>query len=125
MSQANPWEEFSAKHHRGEHITSRVSRVVLDMGLLVALEGGIDGIVHLKDLDWTIPGERAIKRYKVGDSVEAVILSIQPEHQRISLRIKQIRQNPRRDADGDPPAPVPVRPGGPRPKPQSAEVQRD
>ena len=126
MNQTDPWEAFDTEHHRRQRITSTISRIVRDIGLFVALDRGIDGIVHLSDLDWTIPGVEAVGRYNVGDPVEAVILSIQPERQRISLGIKQLTADPRSDRRGEPPAPAPVRPGSPRPpKPLSEAAKHD
>ena len=90
MSDPDPWEAFAAKHHRGEQITARVSRVVVDIGLFVALEGDIEGVVHLSDLDGSEYDEAAITHYDVGDRLDVVILSIRADLQRVSLGIKQL-----------------------------------
>ena len=115
MSPIDPWEAFNDNHHHDERITSTISRIVSDLGLFIALDGGIDGIVHLSDLDWTIPSEESIAQYSVGDRIKLVILSIQPEMQRISLGIKQLTSNPRSDRRDEPPAPVPIKPKKPKP----------
>ncbi|MCZ6525546.1 MAG: S1 RNA-binding domain-containing protein, partial [Gammaproteobacteria bacterium] len=104
MMQRTPWEAFDDEHHRNERITSTISRIV-DFGIFVDLDKGINGIVHLNDLDWVIPGEKAIACYTVGDPIEVVILSIEPERERISLGIKQLTSDPRQDRRGEPPAP--------------------
>ena len=125
MKASNPWESFNAKHDRNERITSTISRIS-DFGLFIALEGGIDGIVHLNDLDWTIPGDVAITQYNVGDSVVVVILSIDPERERISLGIKQLGPDPRPDRRDEPPSLAPVRPNRPkRPNPHAAATDRE
>ncbi len=122
-TQQNPWEAFEAEHGRCEHISGTISRIVHDMGILVRLDGGIDGLVHLNDLDWILPGEMVIDRYSVGDEVETVIISIDPGRERISLGIKQLTDDPRDDQHIDPPAPAPVRPKNPKPpKPLSESV---
>lgn len=121
MNERNSWEAFDDEHHRNERITSTISRIVSDIGLFVALDRGIDGIVHLNDLDWAIPGEEAITRYKVGDTIEVVILSIRPDLERISLGIKQLTPGPRSNPHGEPPAPAPVKPKSPKPLSEVAE----
>lgn len=124
MSESNPWDEFDEHHHRDERLTSTISRIVSDIGLFVALDGGIDGIVHLNDLDWESPGDKEIESYSVGDTIEVVILSIEPERERVSLGIKQLKPDPRPDRDGQPPAPAPVRPRSPKPpKPLSEAAE--
>ena len=126
MSQPDPWEVFATEHQRGERLTVEISRIVSDIGLFVAFEGDIFGIVHLSDLDWSTPGEVAIKRYSVGDMVRVEILSIRSDLQRISLGIKQLGSDPRQDRNGEPPAPAPVRPKSPiRPNPQSEAANRE
>lgn len=124
MSEPNPWDAFDEHHHRDERLTSTISRIVSDIGLFVALDGGIDGIVHLSDLDWEIPGEKAIASYSVGDTIEVVILAIEPERERLCLGIKQLKPDPRANRDGQPPAPAPVRPNSPKPpKPLSEAAE--
>jgi len=78
--------------------------------LFVSLDGEIDGIVHLGDLDWVIAAEDSIQRYSVGELVETTILKIEPERQRVSLGIKQLRRNPRKGDDMGPMDPLPVKP---------------
>ncbi len=126
MNHPDPWETFGAKHHRGERITSSISRIVPDIGLFINLDGEVFGIVHLGDLDWATSGEMAISRYKLDQSIEAVILSIDPERQRVSLGIKQLGgSDPRQDRHGDSPTPVPMRPNRPKqPSSQSAANRR-
>ena len=125
MSERNAWEAFEEEHHCNEQLKNSISRIVVDLGIFVALDGGIDGIVHLSDLDWTIPGEEAIASYNVGDTIEMMILAIDPERERISLGIKQNTPDPRPDRRGEPPALVPVKPKNPRPpKPLSEGVER-
>lgn len=89
----NPWQEFAAKHQKDEKITSKI-RSITDFGMFIGLEGDIDGLVHLSDISWSEIGEEAIRRYKKGDEVEAVILSIDPDRERVSLGIKQLEEDP-------------------------------
>ena len=91
--QPNPWEEFAANHQKNEKISGKIKSIT-DFGIFVGLEGGIDGLIHLSDLSWNRPGEEAVRDYKKGDDLEAVILAVDPERERISLGIKQL--------DGDP-----------------------
>ena len=87
--QANPWEEFAANHNKGDKISGAVKSIT-DFGVFVGLPGGIDGLVHLSDLSWTEAGEEAVRKYKKGDEVEAVVLAIDVDKERISLGIKQL-----------------------------------
>lgn len=89
----NPWEEFAALHKKGEKIKGAIKSIT-DFGIFVGLEGGIDGLIHLSDISWNEPGEEAIRKFKKGDEIEAVILAIDPERERISLGIKQLEQDP-------------------------------
>ena len=91
--QANPWEEFAANHNKGDKISGAVKSIT-DFGVFVGLPGGIDGLVHLSDLSWTEAGEEAVRKYKKGDEVEAVVLAIDVEKERISLGIKQLEGDP-------------------------------
>jgi len=91
--QANPWELFAATHNKGDKVKG-VIKSITDFGIFVGLEGGIDGLVHLSDLSWDEPGEEAVRNYKKGEEVEAVVLSVDPERERISLGIKQLEQDP-------------------------------
>lgn len=89
----NPWQEFGEKYEKDEKITGKV-RSITDFGMFVGLEGDIDGLIHLSDISWRESGEEAIRKYKKGDEVEAVILGIDPERERISLGIKQLEGDP-------------------------------
>lgn len=89
----NPWEDFAAMHKKGEKIKGTIKSIT-DFGIFVGLEGGIDGLIHLSDISWSEPGEEAIRKFKKGDEIEAVILAIDPERERISLGIKQLEQDP-------------------------------
>ncbi|HYW04686.1 MAG TPA: 30S ribosomal protein S1 [Gammaproteobacteria bacterium] len=91
--QANPWQEFAQNHNKGDHIVGTIKSIT-DFGIFVGLEGGIDGLVHLSDISWMEAGEEAVREYKKGDEVEAVVLSVDPERERISLGIKQLEQDP-------------------------------
>ena len=89
----NPWEAFSVSHVKGEKVKGNV-RSITDFGLFIGLEGGIDGLIHLSDISWTEAGETAVRAFKKGDEVEAVILAMDPERERISLGIKQMSGDP-------------------------------
>ncbi len=89
----NPWEEFAASHNKGDRVRGTIKSIT-DFGIFVGLDGGIDGLVHLSDLSWNEPGEEAVRRYKKGEEVEAVVLAVDPERERISLGIKQLAQDP-------------------------------
>ncbi len=89
----NPWEEFAAKHNKGDKITGKIKSIT-DFGIFIGLEGGIDGLVHLSDISWNEDNEEAIRKYKKGDEVETTILVIDPERERISLGIKQLERDP-------------------------------
>jgi small subunit ribosomal protein S1 len=89
----NPWEGFSAVHAKGDKI-SGVIKSITDFGIFIGLEGGIDGLVHLTDISWKQSGEEAIRDFKKGDELETVILSIDPDRERISLGLKQLEQDP-------------------------------
>lgn len=89
----NPWDAFAAKHHKGDKLTGKIKSIT-DFGVFVGLEGNIDGLVHLSDLSWDLPGEEAVKAFNKGDQVETVILSIDVERERIALSIKQLNSDP-------------------------------
>jgi small subunit ribosomal protein S1 len=89
----NPWEEFAATHKKGDKMTGNIKSIT-DFGVFIGLDGGIDGLVHLSDISWAVPGEEAIRNYKKGDEVETIILAIDPERERISLGVKQLEQDP-------------------------------
>jgi len=91
--QPNPWEEFAANHNKGDKVRGQIKSIT-DFGVFVGLEGGIDGLIHLSDLSWNQPGEEAVRNFKKGDEVEATILAIDPERERISLGIKQLEGDP-------------------------------
>ncbi len=89
----NPWEDFSMNHKKGDKVRGQIKSIT-DFGVFIGLTGAIDGLVHLSDLSWSLAGEEAVRNYKKGDEVEAVVLSIDVERERISLGVKQL--------DGDP-----------------------
>jgi small subunit ribosomal protein S1 len=89
----NPWEEFAQNHRKGEKVHG-VIKSITDFGIFIGLPGGIDGLVHLSDLSWNKPGEEAVRDYKKGDELDAVVLSIDVERERISLGIKQLEGDP-------------------------------
>lgn len=89
----NPWEEFAASHQKGDTVKGQIKSIT-DFGVFIGLEGGIDGLVHLSDLSWTEPGEEAVRKYKKGEELEAVVLSIDVERERISLGVKQMSGDP-------------------------------
>ncbi|THB68601.1 MAG: 30S ribosomal protein S1 [Gammaproteobacteria bacterium] len=90
---ANPWDEFAATHNKGDKISGSIKSIT-DFGIFVGLDGGIDGLVHLSDISWNEAGEDAVRNYKKGVEVEAVVLSVDPERERISLGIKQLERDP-------------------------------
>ncbi|MFC6052156.1 30S ribosomal protein S1 [Acinetobacter sp. Ac_877] len=96
QTRANPWEEFSKNHDKGEKVSGTIKSIT-DFGIFIGLPGGIDGLVHLSDISWNEQGEEAIRRYKKGDTVEAVILSVDADGNRISLGIKQMNNDPFND----------------------------
>ncbi len=89
----NPWEEFAQNHRKGERVKGQIKSIT-DFGIFIGLPGGIDGLVHLSDLSWNLPGEEAVKQFKKGEEVEAVVLSIDVERERISLGVKQLEGDP-------------------------------
>ncbi len=91
--QSNPWDDFALNHKKGDKVKGQIKSIT-DFGVFIGLDGGIDGLVHLSDLSWAMPGEEAVRNYKKGDELEAVVLAIDVERERISLGIKQM--------DGDP-----------------------
>ena len=90
---ANPWDEFAANFQKGDKLSGAIKSIT-DFGVFVGLAGGIDGLVHLSDLSWSEQGEEAVRKYKKGDEVEAVVLAIDVEKERISLGIKQLEGDP-------------------------------
>ena len=90
---ANPWEEFGTTNNKGDIIGGKIKSIT-DFGIFIGLDGNIDGLIHLTDLSWNKPGEEAVREYQKGQEVEAMVLSIDPERERISLGIKQIEKDP-------------------------------
>ncbi|MCB5187878.1 30S ribosomal protein S1 [Methylobacillus caricis] len=91
--QANPWDDFAASHKKGDKVSGQIKSIT-DFGVFIGLPGGIDGLVHLSDLSWNQTGEEAIRNFKKGDELEAVVLSIDVEKERISLGVKQLDSDP-------------------------------
>jgi small subunit ribosomal protein S1 len=89
----NPWKEFAENYNRGDKVSGQIKSIT-DFGVFIGLAGNIDGLVHLSDLSWDVPGEEAVRNYQKGQQVEAMVLSIDPERERISLGIKQLAQDP-------------------------------
>ena len=89
----NPWDEFGATRNKGDKVSGKIKSIT-DFGIFVGLEGGIDGLVHLSDLSWDSTGEDLVQNFAKGDELEAVVLSIDPERERISLGVKQMEQDP-------------------------------
>jgi small subunit ribosomal protein S1 len=90
---ANPWEEFSATHNKGDHVKGTIKSIT-DFGIFIGLDGGIDGLIHLSDISWNETGEEAVRNYRKGEELEAVVLSVDAERERISLGIKQLEKDP-------------------------------
>ena len=90
---ANPWDEFARAHQKGEKLSGAIKSIT-DFGVFIGLSGGIDGLVHLSDLSWNETGEEAVRKYKKGDEVEAIVLAIDVDKERISLGIKQLSGDP-------------------------------
>lgn len=90
---SNPWETFAATHKKGDKVEGQIKSIT-DFGIFIGLEGGIDGLVHLSDLSWNTNGEDLARNYKKGDTVQAVVLAVDPERERISLGVKQLEQDP-------------------------------
>ncbi|GFE84311.1 30S ribosomal protein S1 [Steroidobacter agaridevorans] len=91
--QSNPWKDFGDNYNRGDKVSGQIKSIT-DFGIFIGLSGGIDGLVHLSDISWDIPGEEAVRNYQKGQQVEAMVLSIDPERERISLGIKQLAKDP-------------------------------
>jgi small subunit ribosomal protein S1 len=90
---SNPWEEFTATHKEGQRITGKIKSIT-DFGVFIGLDGNIDGLIHLSDLSWEEPGEEVARQYKKGDELTAIVLSVDPDRERISLGVKQALQDP-------------------------------
>jgi len=89
----NPWDEFGATRNKGDHVKGTIKSIT-DFGIFIGLDGDIDGLVHLSDISWHEPGEEAVRKFSKGDEIEAVVLSVDPERERISLGIKQLEKDP-------------------------------
>ena len=90
---ANPWKEFAENHNRGDKVSGQIKSIT-DFGIFIGLPGNIDGLVHLSDISWDLTGEEAVRNYQKAQQVEAMVLSIDPERERISLGIKQLAKDP-------------------------------
>ena len=90
---ANPWETFAAIHKKGDKVSGQIKSIT-DFGIFIGLDGGIDGLVHLSDISWNTTGEDVLRNFKKGDTLDAVVLAVDPERERISLGLKQMEQDP-------------------------------
>ena len=90
---ANPWETFAAIFKKGDKVAGQIKSIT-DFGIFIGLDGGIDGLVHLSDISWNTTGEDVVRNYKKGDNLDAVVLAVDPERERISLGVKQLEQDP-------------------------------
>jgi small subunit ribosomal protein S1 len=90
---SNPWAEFAATYNRGDKVSGQIKSIT-DFGIFIGLDGGIDGLVHLSDISWDLPGEEAVRNYSKGQEIEAAVLAIDSERERISLGIKQLEKDP-------------------------------
>jgi len=90
---ANPWKDFSDNFNRGDRVSGQIKSIT-DFGIFIGLSGGIDGLIHLSDISWDMPGEEAVRNYQKGQTVEAQVLAIDPERERISLGVKQLAKDP-------------------------------
>lgn len=89
----NPWEVFAKTHNKGDRVSGSIKSIT-DFGIFIGLDGGIDGLVHLSDISWNVSGEDAVREFKKGDEIEAVVLQVDPERERISLGVKQMDSDP-------------------------------
>ncbi|MDP9064482.1 MAG: 30S ribosomal protein S1 [Pseudomonadota bacterium] len=89
----NPWKEFAENYNRGDKVSGQIKSIT-DFGIFIGLAGGIDGLVHLSDISWDMPGEEAVRNYQKAQQVDAMVLSIDPERERISLGVKQLAKDP-------------------------------
>ncbi|MDX8400593.1 MAG: 30S ribosomal protein S1 [Gallionellaceae bacterium] len=90
---SNPWDDFAINHKKGDKVQGQIKSIT-DFGVFIGLDGGIDGLVHLSDLSWSVAGEEAVRNYKKGDELEAIVLAIDVERERISLGVKQMEGDP-------------------------------
>lgn len=91
--QSNPWEEFAMTHNKGDKVSGSIKSIT-DFGIFIGLDGGIDGLIHLSDITWEEENEEVVRDFKKGDDLEAVVLAIDPERERISLGVKQLQDDP-------------------------------
>ncbi len=98
--QANPWDAFAATHQKGDKVSGQIKSIT-DFGVFIGLDGGIDGLIHLSDLSWNEAGEEAVRQFKKGEEIEAVVIAIDPERERISLGLKQLENDPIGDYAAD------------------------
>jgi len=89
----NPWEVFAATHKKNDKVSGQIKSIT-DFGIFIGLDGGIDGLIHLSDLSWNTTGEDVVRNFKKGDNLDAVVLAVDPERERISLGVKQLEQDP-------------------------------
>lgn len=90
---SNPWQQFAETHDKGNRVEGKIKSIT-DFGIFIGLEGGIDGLVHLSDISWNVAGEEAVREYKKGDEIAAVVLQVDAERERISLGVKQLAEDP-------------------------------
>ncbi|TCV98145.1 30S ribosomal protein S1 [Biostraticola tofi] len=90
---SNPWQLFAETHNKGDRVEGKIKSIT-DFGIFIGLEGGIDGLVHLSDISWNVAGEEAVREYKKGDEIAAVVLQVDAERERISLGVKQLAEDP-------------------------------
>lgn len=90
---SNPWQQFAETHNKGDRVEGKIKSIT-DFGIFIGLDGGIDGLVHLSDISWNVAGEEAVREYKKGDEIAAVVLQVDAERERISLGIKQLAEDP-------------------------------
>ncbi|ANJ66757.1 30S ribosomal protein S1 [Halothiobacillus diazotrophicus] len=98
--QANPWDAFAATHQKGDKVSGQIKSIT-DFGVFIGLDGGIDGLIHLSDLSWNESGEEAVRQFRKGEEIEAVVIAIDPERERISLGLKQLESDPIGDYAAD------------------------
>jgi small subunit ribosomal protein S1 len=89
----NPWTEFAQSYNKGDKVAGQIKSIT-DFGIFIGLPGDIDGLVHLSDLSWDVPGEEAVRNYTKGEQLETIVLNIEPERERISLGVKQLDKDP-------------------------------
>ncbi|HBU8667227.1 TPA: 30S ribosomal protein S1 [Klebsiella oxytoca] len=89
----NPWQHFAETHNKGDRVEGKIKSIT-DFGIFIGLDGGIDGLVHLSDISWNVAGEEAVREYKKGDEIAAVVLQVDAERERISLGVKQLAEDP-------------------------------